>query len=176
MSENQPPTATGQISPDGLFQWNGTAWVPNPNIPKKKHTVRNILLIIVVIFVAGTAGCIALIGGAANEIDKSIKKDDAQAAKDVTLGACPVKGELAIHTAKLTIKNSNKKAQSYTGTVFVNKGGVQVGSGVILEEVQGGATVKVSVDLFSAETTNLTHAQVDGATCTLKKISAFETE
>ena len=178
MSENQLPTATGQISPDGLFQWNGNAWVPNPNTPKpkKKHTVRNVILIVIVVFIAGTAGCLALLGGAVDEIDDSIKKDDARAAKDVTLGACPVKGEFGSHAAKLTIKNSTKKAQSYTGTVFVNKGAVQVGSGVILEEVQGGATVKVNVDLYSADTINLTHDQVAGATCTLKQVGAFETE
>ncbi|RNL64379.1 hypothetical protein EFK50_07595 [Nocardioides marmoriginsengisoli] len=178
MSDHQPPHATGQISPDGQFQWNGTAWVPNPHLPqpKKKHTVRNVLLIMIVVFVAGIAGCLALIGGAANEIDKAIKEDDARAAQDVTLGACPVKAEFGSHAARLTITNSNKAAQTYTGTVYLNKGGEQVGSGVILEDVQGGATVKVTVNLYSAGSVELTTDQVKGATCTLRKVGAFETE
>jgi hypothetical protein len=88
MSSNQ---STGQISPDGNYEWNGEQWVPRNGgaspvppagyatqpPPKKKHTVRNILLIILVLVILAIGGCVALIGGAANEVDKAIKKSEA---------------------------------------------------------------------------------------------------
>ncbi|MBD3924532.1 hypothetical protein IEZ26_07875 [Nocardioides cavernae] len=51
-----------------------TGWLPTKP-PKKKHTVRNLLLAFVVITGLGIAGCTALVGGAANEISKSIEED-----------------------------------------------------------------------------------------------------
>jgi len=45
--------------------------------PKKKHTVRNVLLVLLALMVLFVGGCIALIGGAANEIDKAIKEEEA---------------------------------------------------------------------------------------------------
>src|SRR6478672_8433167 len=88
MSQNQ---ATGQISPDGNYEWNGEQGVPRaggatpppppgaavPPPPKKKHTVRNVLLIILALVVLAIGGCVAIIGSAANEVDKAIKKSDA---------------------------------------------------------------------------------------------------
>ena len=77
-----PTTHTaGQISPDGQHQWNGSAWVPNPNLPKakKKHTVRNIFLGLIALFILLFAGCAALVGGAANEVSKSIEENDNKA-------------------------------------------------------------------------------------------------
>lgn len=44
--------------------------------PKKKHTVRNVLLILGLLFILMVGGCIALIGGAANEIDKAVKEEE----------------------------------------------------------------------------------------------------
>lgn len=60
--------------------WDGNQWVANPNRPapqpeKKKHTVRNIILGLILLFVLFIGGCMALIGGAANEVDKAIKED-----------------------------------------------------------------------------------------------------
>jgi hypothetical protein len=55
--------------PQGYYQ-------PGPP-PKKKHTVRNILLVLVLLFVLFIGGCMALLGTAANEIDKSIKDEEA---------------------------------------------------------------------------------------------------
>lgn len=179
MSEPTTPPP-GQISPDGQQLWNGTAWIPNPNLPKpkKKHTVRNIILIVLVLFFGGIASCLALIGGTANEIDKSIKKDDANAAKDVTLGACPVppKDEFSPFTGKITIKNSSKKTQTFLGTIYLTKGDKQVGTGDILEDVNGSATSKIEVNLYGPNISDLKASDVEGTTCTLKKVSAFETE
>lgn len=43
--------------------------------PKKKHTFRNIMIAILVVGGLMIAGCVALIGGAANEIDKQSKDE-----------------------------------------------------------------------------------------------------
>lgn len=86
MSQNQPPgqppyPEQGQQSPypqqgqqppyppqgqQGYYQ-------PGPP-PKKKHTVRNVLLVLVLLFILFVAGCIALVGKAANDVSKSIDK------------------------------------------------------------------------------------------------------
>lgn len=47
--------------------------------PKKKHTVRNVLLVIVGLSVLLIGGCVALIGGAANEVGKAIEEDASKA-------------------------------------------------------------------------------------------------
>ena len=81
MTDNQQsiPSA-GQVSPDGQSIWNGSAWVPNPNLPKakKKHTVRNVILGILLLGILFIGGCLALIGGAANEVSKAIDEADNQ--------------------------------------------------------------------------------------------------
>lgn len=78
MTEFQTAPVPGQVSPDGLAVFNGQAWVPNPNLPpaKKSHTVRNVLLALLAVFVLCIGGCMALIGGAANEIDKAVKESE----------------------------------------------------------------------------------------------------
>lgn len=43
--------------------------------PKKKHTVRNVLLVLVGLCVAGVAGCAALLGSAVESIDDEAKHD-----------------------------------------------------------------------------------------------------
>jgi hypothetical protein len=40
--------------------------------PKKKHTVRNVVIAVLVVFILFVAGCMALLGSAANEVSKSI--------------------------------------------------------------------------------------------------------
>src|SRR5689334_5319305 len=70
----------GQVSPDGQYVWDGANWVPNVNAPKpkKKHTVRNVIIAIIVVVLLLMAGCMALIAGAANEVDKAINKHENQ--------------------------------------------------------------------------------------------------
>ncbi|NMN94747.1 hypothetical protein [Antrihabitans stalactiti] len=67
----------GQVSPDGQFVWTGNGWVPNPSLPKpkKKHTVRNVLIGVIIGFILLVGGCFALVGGVANEISNDIKDD-----------------------------------------------------------------------------------------------------
>ncbi|MBD8606035.1 DUF2510 domain-containing protein [Aeromicrobium sp. CFBP 8757] len=62
--------------------WDGGAWTEQtqqgarvqPAPVKKKHTVRNVLLSVIAVGVLLIGGCLALVGGAANEVGKSIEK------------------------------------------------------------------------------------------------------
>lgn len=47
-----------------------------PKPPKKSHTVRNVLLGIVLLLVLIVGGCLALVGTAANEVGKAIEEND----------------------------------------------------------------------------------------------------
>lgn len=47
-----------------------------PAQPKKKHTFRNIMLVMLGLFIAAFAGCAALIGGAVEEADKAISAEE----------------------------------------------------------------------------------------------------
>lgn len=79
-AQQQSTTKQGQVSPDGQHVWNGTTWVPNPNLPKQKksHTLRNVLLVLLALGILFIGGCMALLAGAANEVDKAIDKHDNQ--------------------------------------------------------------------------------------------------
>jgi hypothetical protein len=68
MSEQQPGYAQ-QAPPQGYNQ-------PGPP-PKKKHTVRNIFFVLIGLFILMVGGCVALLGGAANEIDQAIQEEEA---------------------------------------------------------------------------------------------------
>ncbi|HEY9354205.1 MAG TPA: MmpS family transport accessory protein [Nocardioides sp.] len=46
----------------------GQQWQQQP--PKKKHTVRNVFLVLGILAVLGIGGCVALVAGVGNEIDK----------------------------------------------------------------------------------------------------------
>ena len=91
MSDQQPPS--GSSTPAGFYPdnagtmrfWDGTQWtehtqgggappVAPPAPAKKSHTVRNVILILIAVFVLFIGGCLALIGGAANEIDNAIEE------------------------------------------------------------------------------------------------------
>lgn len=75
--QQQPPP--GGVPPQGYYQQGPP--------PKKKHTVRNVLLILVLVFILFIGGCLALLGGAANEIDKAIKDEEANdKPKEVAVG------------------------------------------------------------------------------------------
>lgn len=44
--------------------------------PKKKHTVRNVLLILVLLAILIVGGCLALLVGSLNEVDKAINEEE----------------------------------------------------------------------------------------------------
>lgn len=88
-----------QISPDGNWRWDGHNWVPNrpapqaaqpygqptygqmpygyAQPPKQSHTLRNVLLILGLVFILFAGGCVALVGLAANEVDNAIEDIEA---------------------------------------------------------------------------------------------------
>lgn len=76
MSYSQPPQ--GQVPPPGYYQ--------GPP-PKKKHTVRNVILVVLGIFILIFAGCLALLSNLTNEVDKAITEEQANdKPADVTVG------------------------------------------------------------------------------------------
>lgn len=69
--------------------------------PKKSHTLRNVLLVMLLLGVLFIGGCLALLGGAANEVSKSIDKSIAEEAandkpKEVTAGKAFTHDDYAI--------------------------------------------------------------------------------
>lgn len=64
---NQPPQGPPQ------YQGPPQGWQPPP--VKKKHPIRNILLILSGVFVLIVGGCVAFAGKAVNEIDKQSKQE-----------------------------------------------------------------------------------------------------
>lgn len=103
MSNTQPPA---QYPPQGYYQ--------GPP-PKKKHTVRNVLLILILLFILFIAGCMALIGGAANEIDKSIKAEDAND-KPVAV----TEGQSFEHDGYTVAKGWKVKPEQFGGMTIAN--------------------------------------------------------
>ncbi|HTW15125.1 MAG TPA: hypothetical protein VMF51_08345 [Nocardioides sp.] len=68
MSEQHPPVAQppyGQQPPPGYYP-----------PPKKKHTARNILIAMGVLFVVFVGGCFAVVGLAANEVSDAIEESE----------------------------------------------------------------------------------------------------
>ena len=67
----------------GNRYWDGGQWTDNyapaPEKPKKQRTVLKVVLGILIASFLLIGGCVALIGGAANEADKSIKRDEQKA-------------------------------------------------------------------------------------------------
>ena len=50
------------------------AYAP-PEPPKKKHTLRNVLLVLAALALAGIAGCAALLGSAAESVDDALDEE-----------------------------------------------------------------------------------------------------
>jgi hypothetical protein len=69
MSQHDQPTYDQQAPPQGYYQ-------PGPP-PKKKHTVRNVFLVLFGLFILMLGGCMALVGGAVSEVDKAIQEEAA---------------------------------------------------------------------------------------------------
>jgi len=58
-----------------------------PQPPKKKHTVRNVFLVLLVICVLGMGGCVAFLASAGNELAKSVDDSTARSEpQEVTVG------------------------------------------------------------------------------------------
>lgn len=91
MTEKTP----GSNTPAGFYPdstgamrwWDGSSWTEHTQQAapvqvaeraKKGHTVRNVLLGIIAVGVLFIGGCLALVGGAANEVGKSLDKEVAK--------------------------------------------------------------------------------------------------
>jgi hypothetical protein len=73
---SKPPATApkpGDVQNGYIFTEQGT-WAP-AQPPKKKHTVRNVILVIIALTVLAFAGCMAMLVGGANEVSKSIDEN-----------------------------------------------------------------------------------------------------
>lgn len=87
----QPPSGS---TPPGFYPdstgatrwWDGSAWTEHtqqaapvqPSPAKKKHTFRNVMLGLIAVSVLFIGGCLALVGGAVNEVGNSIEDAEAK--------------------------------------------------------------------------------------------------
>ncbi|MFF0817722.1 DUF2510 domain-containing protein [Rhodococcus sp. NPDC003318] len=95
MSDTSNPGGTGSpgpgyySDPSGVMRWwDGTQWTdrvqsggpppPAPQPPKKSHTLRNVVLVLVALCVLAIGGCFAFLGVAANEVNEAIETADAE--------------------------------------------------------------------------------------------------
>lgn len=53
-------------------------WQQQQPAPKKKHTARNVFIVIGVVLVLMVGGCVALLGSAANEVDKAVTRGETE--------------------------------------------------------------------------------------------------
>lgn len=100
---------------------------------KKKHTVRNVLLVLAVVFVLGVAGCVAIVGSVGNELAKQAEAPSTQTVpsdrnaprpvsvgkaftigKHQTLAGWTVKEELGMFSVSGKVKNVSES----TSTAF----------------------------------------------------------
>ena len=79
--------------PSGVMRWwDGARWTdrvqnsgpppaapqPPPRPPEKSHTLRNVLLALVAVFVLAIGGCVALLGFAGNEVNEAIESAEVE--------------------------------------------------------------------------------------------------
>lgn len=76
-----PPPPAGAPLPNQPQYGAPQGYYPPLPPQKKSHTLRNVLLILLLLGVLIIGGCMALIGGAVNEVDKAIKEQNSQDAQ-----------------------------------------------------------------------------------------------
>ena len=80
-TDPQQPTQGNYPPQQGYYAPQPGGYPPTEQPVKKSHTLRNVLIAVFLVFILFIGGCMALIGGAAKEIDKAIdevKSQDAQ--------------------------------------------------------------------------------------------------
>ena len=116
-----------------------TYYHPNPPPPKPGMSLAAKLAlgcgIPTALFIVFAGGCMALVGGAANEVDKQVQKDkaaDARAAKeDVKLVSCKIVDDSFGPDVEAKIKvtnNGDKRANYWIAVEFLDAKGNQVDS------------------------------------------------
>jgi len=110
--------------------------------PKKKQTVRNVILALLIVGVLAIGGCMALLVGAGNEVNKSTKEDtDRSAPRDVkpgtafdigkhqTMAGWTVKNEAGMFNVVGKVKNiSDATSSSFIHFKFLTATGEVLGN------------------------------------------------
>jgi hypothetical protein len=94
---------------------------------KKKHTTRNVLLVLGVLILLSFVGCVALVGGAVNEdskptvpgsVSQGLGANDATG--DVVLGTAAAPDVIGVTYLPVTITNSSSKRSNYSIEIAAN--------------------------------------------------------
>lgn len=139
MSDQQQQQPQGQPQ---YQQGPPQGWVPQPP-PKKKHTVRNVLLGLTLIGVLIIGGCVAFAGSAVNEIDKQSKE---------------------VHTVIYTVTGTSK-----VGSLTYNTDGVATLEQETSAKLPWSKTLKISglAPIYQVSVQNAI-GQTGTVTCTIK--------
>ncbi|MGV3760745.1 MAG: hypothetical protein ACO1PW_14550, partial [Actinomycetota bacterium] len=119
--ETDPPN---RPAPSGV----GYPPAPPAAAPAKRGCGKT-ALIIGVILLAGLVGCVALLGGAADEASKDIEERDAEIAKDAELIDCRA-GDPWLEAEIRVTNNSSERSNYSVDVIFESEdGATQYGSG-----------------------------------------------
>jgi hypothetical protein len=98
--------------------------------PKKKHTARNVFIVIGVLFLLGVGGCFAIVGAVGNSVSKSIDEDASKnAPRAVTVGTAFTLGKHSTLAGWTVTKNELgmfavtgkvKNVSDVTSTAFIH--------------------------------------------------------
>jgi hypothetical protein len=144
--------------PPGQFQ-QGQYQPPYFQPPKKKHTVRNVFLVLLTLAVLGVGGCMAFLGKAADDISKGIDADAARNAprevkagqafsigKHQTLAGWTVKNETGQFAVTGKVKNvSDATSSAFLNFKFLSKDGEVLGNvQCVSSDLEPGQTVTMN--------------------------------
>jgi hypothetical protein len=104
---------SAQLSPDGKYQWNGTAWIPvngGPPAapPKKSHKLRNIGIVVGALLLVGIGAAIANGGKTPQNAAVAISSPTAQASPTAKASPTPAGPTLTNQQ-----QNAARSAQQY---------------------------------------------------------------
>jgi hypothetical protein len=107
-----------QVSPDGKYQWNGTAWLPvdggSPTAPpKKSHKLRNAGIVIGALLLVGIGAAIGSSGSSPNSTNTASVSPSAQAKVTPTAAATAVPTAPAGPTLTNQQQNAAGSARDY---------------------------------------------------------------
>lgn len=157
---------------------------PPPQQPKQgMSTGKKIALFgclpITLVGLLVVGGCAVLVGGAANEVDKAVKADEAEdkraAKEDVKLESCKIENTVIGKDVKATVKitnNGDKRANYYVEGELVDQNGNKVDS--LLATVEKLEPGKSSTQPFGGLITSDQLEGVSKGTCKIQKVTRDE--